>query len=415
MLRVTALDAAAVLAYLAGRADVDRARVGLIGHSVGGTLAVRAGMEQPWVRATVAVGIAGDVTKNLPQNLLWLVGLYDEFRPLSEMHPVMEAGNAEGVAEMERTAGDFARGTARRLGVTATADHFTEFVNHGTAVRAVEWFESAFGGRAAPRPRLAVAPWFTACYSLAFLLGWLLLVRALLTIAEAGRLRPRIFTRGMAALLIALLLAPLPRLALFRTDLVLWGLALLMVVNAGARAGRRAWLLPLGWASLVITLVVNQVAYFWRYPSLLYGLPAFPFWHATGLLNSYLFVYPRGLLFSSYTGAMLRPGWLFGLLLALEVARPGVTLRGLWRALQRAKPSVEKTAGSQRKNWAAWAAVLALFGVLAAIVSMRAAQGFVDRESLRLAGWVILRFAVLPFFIFALLKRRFLKPRAVSP
>src|SRR5439155_10512072 len=85
MLEVTALDAAVALNYLAARRDVDRSRMGVIGHSFGGTLAIRAGIEQPWVRATVAVGIASDVTKTLPQNLLWLVGLYDEFRPLSEM------------------------------------------------------------------------------------------------------------------------------------------------------------------------------------------------------------------------------------------------------------------------------------------------------------------------------------------
>ena len=418
LLAITAQDAAAALEYLARRPDVDRDRIGLIGHSVGGTLALRAGIEQPWVRATVAVGIAGDVTKTRPQNLLWLVGLYDEFRPLSEMQRVMEVSNSDGVAEIERTTGDFGQGTARRLSVTSTADHFTEFSNHGAAVRALEWFQSSFEGRPAPRPRLAVAPWFYACYSLAFLFGWLLLVRRL------RPTRPRLFIAAIAALVVALLLVPLPKLALFRADLALWSLALLLVVNARQRGGsassstkqspgcgasgtaRLVALIALGWLSLLITLVVNQVAYFWRYPHLLAGLPAFPFWHATGLLNSYLFVYPRGLLFSSYTGAMLRPGWLFWGLLAMEVARPGMVLGGLWTLVRRFAPRRDKTAAPQRRKWVAWLLVLALFAALGTIISIRAAQGFVDRESLQLAGWVILRFAVLPFFIFALLKRR---------
>ena len=298
LLAITAQDAATALEYLARRPDVDRDRIGLIGHSVGGTLALRAGIEQPWVRATVAVGIAGDVTKTRPQNLLWLVGLYDEFRPLSEMQRVMELSNNDGVAEIERTTGDFGQGTARRLSVTSTADHFTEFSNHGAAVRALEWFQSSFEGRPAPRPRLAVAPWFYACYSLAFLFGWLLLVRRL------RPTRPRLFTAAIAALEVALLLVPMPKLALFRADLALWSLALLLVVNARQRGdsarsstqqspgceasgtARLVALIALGWLSLLITLVVNQVAYFWRYPHLLAGLPAFPFWHATGLLNS---------------------------------------------------------------------------------------------------------------------------------
>lgn len=406
VLAVTALDAAAVLDYLARRGDVDRSRVGLIGHSVGGSLAIRAGIEQPWVRATVAVGIAGDVTRSLPQNLLWLVGLYDEFRPLSEMQPVMEASNDEAVAVIDRTAGDFARGTARRLGVSATADHFTEFLNHGTAVRALEWFESAFGGRPVAAPRIALAPCFYACYSLAFLFGWLWLARGL-PLLPAVSLHPRILTAAIAVFILAMVLAPLPRLALFRADLALWALALLMAVNARARAGRGAWLLPLGWASLVITLVINQVAYFRRYPYLLHALPAFPFWHATGLLNQYLFIYPRGLLFSGYTGAVLRPTWFFWGLLAAEVARPGAVLRVLWRVFRRSAAPAD--AAPKRRNWMAWAFVLVLFAALGAILWTRAAQGFVDRESLRLAGWVILRFALLPFFIFALLKRRFLR------
>ena len=418
LLAITAQDAATALEYLARRPDVDRDRIGLIGHSVGGTLALRAGIEQPWVRATVAVGIAGDVTKTRPQNLLWLVGLYDEFRPLSEMQRVMELSNNDGVAEIERTTGDFGQGTARRLSVTSTADHFTEFSNHGAAVRALEWFQISFEGRPAPRPRLAVAPWFYACYSLAFLFGWLLLVRRL------RPTRPRLFTAAIAALEVALLLVPMPKLALFRADLALWSLALLLVVNARQRGdsarsstqqspgceasgtARLVALIALGWLSLLITLVVNQVAYFWRYPHLLAGLPAFPFWHATGLLNSYLFVYPRGLLFSSYTGAMLRPGWLFWGLLAMEVARPGMVLGGLWTLARRFAPRRDKTAAPQRRKWVAWLLVLALFAALGTIVSIRAAQGFVNRESLQLAGWVILRFAVLPFFIFALLKRR---------
>ncbi len=48
---------------------------------------------------------------------------------------------------------------------------------------------------------------------------------------------------------------------------------------------------------------------------------------------------------------------------------------------------------------------LLLFVFLGVILRLRAAQGFVDREALQLAGWVILRFALLPFFVFALLKR----------
>lgn len=403
VLAVTALDAAAVLNYLAGRPDVDRSRVGLIGHSVGGTLVIRAGTEQPWVRATIAVGIAGEVTRELPRNLLWLVGLYDEFRPLLQMQEVMQASNAENVAAIGQTAGDFAQGTARRLEVTATADHFTEFLNHGTAVRALEWFQTAFDNRPAPSPRVAVAPWFFAFYTLAFLFGWLWLYRRASGSQSWPRRRPRLFSLAVAGVLLLLVFVPLPELLFVRADLFLWLLALMLPVNAGLRAGRAAWLIPLGWISFLITLVVNQIAYFWHYPRLALALPAFPFWHATGVLGSYLFVYPRGLLFTEAGGAILRPAWFLVLLVALEAARPGVVLAGV-KAVMR-KFQGRQGEGARASRWPAILLALLLFVFLGVILRLRAAQGFVDREALQLAGWVILRFALLPFFVFALLKR----------
>lgn len=408
-LAVTALDAGAVLAYLSARPDVDHSRIGVIGHSVGGTLAIRAGMEQPWVRATIAVGIAGDVTHELPRNLLWLVGLYDEFRPLLQMQEVMEASNTEAISRAGVTTGDFAQGTARRLEVTPTADHFTEFLNHGTALRAVEWFESAFQGRPSARPRFAVASWLFASYSLMFLFGWMWLYPRLCASGGWASRRPRLFTRVIASVLVMLILAPLPRLSLLRADLVLWGLGLLLGVNAGLRAGRFAGLVLLGWLSFLITLVINQSAYFWHYPRFALALPAFPFWHATGLLSSYLFIYPRGLLFSDYTGAVLRPGWLVLALLVLELARPGIVLGSVKRLVQGRRQAEQRGAGS--RSWPGLLVVLLLFAALTAIVWLRAIQGFVDREAMQLAGWVILRFALLPFFIFALLKRRLVTGR----
>ncbi len=399
MLTVTALDAAAALNYVANRPDVDRHRIGLIGHSAGGTLAIRAGIEQPWVRATIPLGIAGDVTRELPQNVLWLVGLYDEFRPLLEMQQVMEASNAEAVAVPGRTAGDLARGTARRLEVTATADHFTEMLNHGTAVRAVEWFESAFNGRAAARPRFAAAPIFYAAYSLAFLCGWLAIVSELVRRGIKGRA----FTRLAVIFALVLVFAPLPRASIFRADLMAWLLAATLLVNAGLDPTRAVRLGALGWLSYLLTLIVNQTAYFWRYPHLLYALPAFPFWHATGLLNQYFFIYARGVLFSSYTGAVLQPRWAVAAVFIAELARPGVVLGSVGRVLSK----MRRPAGTpaKRTNWAAAAFALLLFLALGAVLALRSAQGFVDRESLLLAGWVILRFALLPFLIFALLRR----------
>ncbi|HET7840388.1 MAG TPA: alpha/beta fold hydrolase, partial [Terriglobia bacterium] len=132
-------DVAAAVTLARGLANVDPKRVMVAGHSVGGTLAVDAGLADPTLAGVGSIGMEADASPDQPRNLLWAVGLYDEFRDLGRMrHFFYESVGRpapEGV-----TVGDLTKGTARRMDVSPTADHFTEMQDHGIHRAVVAWF-----------------------------------------------------------------------------------------------------------------------------------------------------------------------------------------------------------------------------------------------------------------------------------
>ena len=159
------LDMNAAIEYLRTLPEVDGDRIALTGHSAGGTLAIQAGTLDPRVRAVAAIGMEADVTPTAPPNLLWALGLYDEFRtPLRMLDYFHQsADTAEGI---NVTVGSFAAGTARRLGVAPTADHFTELRDRTLHREIVNWFNQASGKPLADRRFwMQIREWPT-------LLGW---------------------------------------------------------------------------------------------------------------------------------------------------------------------------------------------------------------------------------------------------
>ena len=55
-------------------------KIGVCGHSIGGTVAFLAGLEDPSIRAVIPIGMETEIYPQRPQNLLLLSGLYDEIR-----------------------------------------------------------------------------------------------------------------------------------------------------------------------------------------------------------------------------------------------------------------------------------------------------------------------------------------------
>jgi pimeloyl-ACP methyl ester carboxylesterase len=154
------------LSYLRSLPFVDRDRIGLEGHSMGGWAVLSAAAAIPdGYRAMVLVGSAPGVfgapegTADFPRNVAIVFGRWDEFSELMwgvrRGLDVVSSGKlqrlfatTDDVVEGRRY-GDVEAGTARRLDVPATT-HPGEHLSVDAVARALDWFDATIG---TPMPR----------------------------------------------------------------------------------------------------------------------------------------------------------------------------------------------------------------------------------------------------------------------
>jgi hypothetical protein len=413
-------DAAAAAAYLRALPQVDPDRIAITGHSVGGTLAIEAAAEDPRMVAVASIGMEADVTPDRPHNLLWVVGLYDEFRVLNRMRDVFQESAATAAME-EVTVGDFQRGTARRLAVSPTADHFTELQDRGIHREVVKWFREAAGLPRVP-PGLRMETRNALC-----LLAWLCTLAAgLLTVRLAARDRRWLLRAVAAGALLGVILLSRTKGTHYLQAAAGIEWLLLLALWAGFLTTRHPEALRRGvrlavkvglviWASLLLTLVVNNLSYYWQHPGYFLVFPEFAIRHALDGLYVYLLIYPCPFLFSIYSpGAIVPRAWVY-ILMASELLSPGILLGALARLARRpvSAPLVavgdsvgdRRAPGDAKRRWVSVAILLVLLALLAGVSWMRLEQGFLTRESVWAAARYLARFCVLPILIFALLWR----------
>ena len=157
------------LTYLRALPFVDRANIGLEGHSMGGVPMVGAALSQPdGYRAMVLegsttpdLGQVGTGTPRFPRNLQLVFGQYDEFAGLMWKEPkgasVGQSAKMKalfGVSEPivpDRLYGSLAAGDGRRL-VNPPVTHPMEHFSSAGIGAAVDWFQQTLTGEANPLP-----------------------------------------------------------------------------------------------------------------------------------------------------------------------------------------------------------------------------------------------------------------------
>jgi pimeloyl-ACP methyl ester carboxylesterase len=409
-------DVAAAVAYLRTLREVDPERITLAGHSVGGSLAMEAGADDPRIAAVASIGMEADVALDRPRNLLWAVGLYDEFRVLNRMRDVFQASATTSALE-GTTVGDFARGTARRLGVSPTADHFTELQDPGIHREVRDWFRQAVG-----LPPSTQSLWRMEVRQLLLLLAGVAgMAAALSGLRRIASGRPWVvrMANGGALLSAVILTHWGAAYFLYATSMILWLVVFTLlsgfVVACGDNALQRGWrfALRLGivvWVSLLATMIVNNLAYYIHDPVYLLWLPEFAARHVLDLLYAYLLVGSRPFLFSSYHPETLTPQiWIYALP-AVETLRPGL-LFSLAARLARQRKRLAAT--PRTTSPASKVLLVLLLGFLVAVAWLRIRQGFLTAESAWAALRFLTRFSILPIFLFAFVWRR--TRRRVSP
>jgi dienelactone hydrolase len=137
-------DVLSIADFLKTRSWTDPKRIGICGHSIGGTVAFLAGLEDPSIRAVVPIGMETEIYPQRPQNLLLLSGLYDEIRPPTALLNRLKEHQISSEPHFNTLYGDFMTGTARQVSISPTSDHFIEPVDPGVIRYMLNWFAAAF-------------------------------------------------------------------------------------------------------------------------------------------------------------------------------------------------------------------------------------------------------------------------------
>jgi len=161
----TVADAKAVLDFVRSRSrsrsvssDVshpsqfDSKRIGIAGHSMGGTTALKLAQLEPQIQATVVLSISGFATPTIPNNLFLGVGLYEQLNPPSELRQMWQTICPDGICN------NFKNGTARRLVISDTTDHFTAPYDPKLIRQVIRWTQQAFDLPLQEKP--LIVPWF---------------------------------------------------------------------------------------------------------------------------------------------------------------------------------------------------------------------------------------------------------------
>jgi dienelactone hydrolase len=142
------------LEYLKALPYADAERVGMMGHSLGAEMAYTVALEDPTVKALVISGFAyrEDASPTNPQNMLMIIGRYDEYRERMTgvddieadwmSSPQTQAAFPVADPQLGTTYGDFAEGTARRVFVPKLI-HIQESHSQAPIAEALEWMRQA--------------------------------------------------------------------------------------------------------------------------------------------------------------------------------------------------------------------------------------------------------------------------------
>lgn len=363
--------------------------IALIGHSMGVTSAVQAGIDDPSVATVVAMGQRPFATADRPPRLLAASGAMDAFHPYGSLARAIEASSGgAGV---------------RELYVSGTCEHAGEVYDAAVVGKAMSFIRGEEGGRWAVRVALEA--------SLRFLAAALAAAAVAVGGVRLGRLLP---ARAVAAILLVVALTPFAL-----------GWAAIIGVDAA-----RTWLTPMLLGALIATALLRRtsaphealvatigLAAGWIIGSALTALPAFARdpWLLTGLpLYAWQSIAFRLLYTLESLGARLLQAPLAGephgtlvlyAIVAAEVLVPGRALSAAggvamraFRALGGLPRAPAVATAPAARSWRGPGIALAAFVALAvALFVKRSREGLLDDEgALATVALTGLRLIVLP-------------------
>ena len=343
----TVADAKAVLDFVRSRSvseDVshssqfDSKRIGIAGHSMGGTTALKLAQLESQLQATVVLSISGFATPTIPNNLFLGVGLYEQLNPPSELRQMWQMVCPDGICN------NFQNGTARQLVISDTTDHFTAPYDPKLIRQVIHWTQQAFDLPLQDKP--LIVPWFIVggigTVSGSIVGGVWLVLRW--QNSKPLSLQERGLERGFSK-------SPKVRIRYSVTGV--WGIVLLigwitgtsnlfvlcsllqLVSNYGLRhpgkisqAVRISGLyVGLGLAAFCLSGLLRGAVELWHHPLSSLKLPQFLLQWIVFIFYNYGIAIKVAVL-DAYT-FRLQPSWFFLLIIGCELIQPGILLTGV--------------------------------------------------------------------------------------
>lgn len=165
----TLADAEAILTFVRSHSQqFDVKKIGIAGHSLGGTTALQLAQIEPQLKSAIILSMSGFATPTTPANLLLGVGLYEQLNPPKDLREMLQQAT-NGCANPGTICGDFSNNTARKLVISDTADHFTAPYDPQLIREVVNWAQKSFGVPFSNLP--IVTPYFIIGICLTFIGG----------------------------------------------------------------------------------------------------------------------------------------------------------------------------------------------------------------------------------------------------
>jgi dienelactone hydrolase len=136
--------------YLLSRTDIDTTRIGLVGHSMGGSILTQVTSVSNVPIASVVIGNSLNpdsenpfiLNQTSPSNLLVAMGRYDELFTIDDTKQNIAESLGLDSVKTEHQYGSFANRTARKI-IISDSDHLLEVIDPEIIENAVRWISNA--------------------------------------------------------------------------------------------------------------------------------------------------------------------------------------------------------------------------------------------------------------------------------
>ena len=381
----------ACVKYLGSLDSVDKKNIGLIGHSMGGTAVVLAGLADKNIKAVACVGMSAELEPFEHCNILWSAGLYDPLHIPREMREATEksTGNS-GYMENE----DYThKGCSHHLFISPTANHQTEMFDFIELKEVTKWFRAIFNSTLGNKNENAIKvsyPFFNWAVTLLGT-GVFLLISLLSARDESKRLSLRILA---GCIITVLILGNYSIIQPFLASSVIIFLLYLLIFSnfytpkTHKQVMKLFLLIFIGVACVDIVNIINVA---WEYVNNPYNIAYIPIYLAQTWVNyiplSFLTLRPH--LFNEYTSSLM-PSWILMLPIILELIRPGIILKTIMpignkiTAICTAKNifKKEKTDDNYKPDKKRMIMMLSvLLIILTALIFQRMSAGFISMDA----------------------------------